>query len=60
MKKFLLPAIGLLLAMGACAEKKEVVEDDVYLFSYFTGQSDGLHLAYSYDGLKWTAINDNK
>ena len=30
----------------------------VYLFSYFMNNSeDGLHLAYSYDGLKWTAIN---
>jgi beta-xylosidase len=33
---------------------------DVYLFSYFVGQSDGLHLAYSYDGLKWTALNDGR
>lgn len=31
-----------------------------YLFSYFIGESDGLHLAYSYDGLKWTALNGNK
>ncbi|MBO4658561.1 MAG: glycoside hydrolase family 43 protein [Prevotella sp.] len=33
---------------------------DVYLFSYFVGQSDGLHLAYSYDGLHWTALNDGR
>lgn len=33
---------------------------DVYLFSYFVGQSDGLHLAYSYDGLQWTALNDGR
>ena len=32
----------------------------MYLFSYFRGQKDGLHLAYSYDGLKWTALNGNK
>lgn len=32
-----------------------------YLFSYFTGDSkDGLHLAYSLDGLKWEALNDGK
>lgn len=31
----------------------------VYLFSYFTGNGEsGLHLAYSYDGLKWEALND--
>ena len=29
-----------------------------YLFSYFINDSkDGLHLAYSYDGLNWTALN---
>ena len=27
-----------------------------YLFSYFTGQKDGLHLAYSRDGLTWTPL----
>ncbi|MBN1154591.1 glycoside hydrolase family 43 protein [candidate division KSB1 bacterium] len=34
---------------------------DVYLFSYFTGNGeDGLHLAYSYDGFKWTALNNGQ
>ncbi len=35
--------------------------DEVYLFSFFqrNGQ-DGLHLAYSLDGLKWEALNNNK
>lgn len=33
---------------------------DVYLFSFFTGNGeDGLHLAYSYDGLTWEALNNN-
>ena len=33
-------------------------QTDVYLFAYFTqnGQ-DGLHFAYSYDGLKWDSLN---
>ncbi|MBN2105590.1 glycoside hydrolase family 43 protein [bacterium] len=31
---------------------------EVYLFSYFKGNGeDGLHLAYSYDGLDWKALN---
>jgi Beta-xylosidase len=31
-----------------------------YLFSYFKGNGeDGLHLAYSYDGLKWTALKND-
>lgn len=33
-------------------------EQDVYLFSYFKQNGrDGLHLAFSHDGLKWTALN---
>jgi hypothetical protein len=36
-------------------------QNDVYLFSYFTqnGQ-DGLHFAYSFDGLKWDSLNNGK
>src|ERR1700710_914243 len=31
--------------------------DEVYLYSYFVGNGeDGLHLATSDDGLKWTAL----
>lgn len=32
---------------------------NVYLFSYFKGNGDGLHLAYSYDGLKWEALKND-
>lgn len=40
-----------------CSQK----ENDIYLFSYFkdNGQ-DGLHLAYSYDGLKWHALKNDQ
>ena len=31
-----------------------------WLFSYFTGDGDGLHLAYSYDGLIWRALNQGQ
>ena len=32
-----------------------------YLFSYFINDSkDGLHLAYSYDGLNWTARSEER
>jgi beta-xylosidase len=35
--------------------------DKVYFFSYFMGNGeDGLHLAYSRDGLKWTTLNNDK
>lgn len=34
--------------------------DEVYLFSYFKNNGeDGLHLAYSFDGLKWTALRND-
>lgn len=36
-------------------------QNKVYLFSYFVDNGqDGLHLAYSTDGLKWTALNQGK
>lgn len=35
--------------------------EDAYLFSYFKGNGeDGLHLAYSTDGLKWTALKNDQ
>ncbi|HEX7902406.1 MAG TPA: glycoside hydrolase family 43 protein [Chitinophagaceae bacterium] len=35
--------------------------NDVFLFSYFNNNGkDGLHLAYSYDGYKWTALNNDR
>lgn len=33
---------------------------DAYLFAYFKGEKDGLHLAYSHDGYKWEALNADK
>lgn len=34
---------------------------EVYMFSYFMGNGeDGLHLAYSKDGLNWHALNNNE
>ncbi|MBF9252847.1 glycoside hydrolase family 43 protein [Pontibacter sp. 172403-2] len=33
--------------------------DEVYLFSYFKGNGDGLHLAYSYDGFNWKALKND-
>ena len=35
--------------------------ETAYLFSYFINDSkDGLHLAYSYDGLNWTSLNGGR
>jgi hypothetical protein len=32
----------------------------VYIFSYFKGHGDGLHLAWSVDGYRWDPLNDDK
>ncbi|MBD3375548.1 family 43 glycosylhydrolase [candidate division KSB1 bacterium] len=58
MKKiFLVLSIFVLTLTFACDQEKQ--EEQVYLFSYFidNGQ-DGLHLAYSFDALNWTALNN--
>lgn len=37
------------------------MQSSVYMFSYFTGNGeDGLHLAYSSDGLKWEMLNNGQ
>lgn len=36
-------------------------QKDIYLFSYFTDNGqDGLHFAYSKDGLNWTSLKEGK
>ena len=64
MKKLIYTTICLLL-LSACGSKQQSVvknsEKQVYLFSYFKGRSeDGLHLAYSTDGLKWIPLNNDQ
>ncbi|HEY6187599.1 MAG TPA: glycoside hydrolase family 43 protein [Pyrinomonadaceae bacterium] len=45
----------------AHAESVERKSGDAYLFAYFKGNGqDGLHLAYSYDGLTWSALNNDR
>lgn len=35
--------------------------DSVFMFSYFNNNGkDGLHLAYSHDGFKWAALNNDR
>jgi hypothetical protein len=57
MKKIIILLVLLLSAIPCRAQ----VEDSAYLFSYFidNGQ-DGLHLAWSEDGLLWKALNNNQ
>jgi beta-galactosidase len=57
-KKNMTKYLAIILCFFALASK---AQEEVYLFSYFVGNGeDGLHLAYSADGLKWTPLNDGK
>lgn len=41
-------------------KQTQASEKEVYMFSYFTGNGeDGLHLAYSLDGLSWVSLNND-
>jgi len=51
----------LLIVFAAATLSANSQQDEVYLFSYFMGNGeDGLHLAYSYDGLEWKALKNNQ
>ncbi|WPU91503.1 glycoside hydrolase family 43 protein [Mucilaginibacter sabulilitoris] len=53
--------IFLLLFLFVLDANAQTATKEVYIFSYFkdNGQ-DGLHLAYSKNGLQWTALNDDQ
>lgn len=52
--------VFLLLFFSSCAvAQKQAAQDEVYLFSYFKGNGDGLHLAYSTDGYNWQALKND-
>jgi sucrose-6-phosphate hydrolase SacC (GH32 family) len=56
MKKIIFSVLISLSLFGFSSHK-----DNVYLFTYFKGNGeDGLHLAYSRDGLNFTALNNDK
>jgi hypothetical protein len=56
-KKVILFFCGMLFGLKALPQQNK---NDVYMFCYFKNQSkDGLHLAYSNDGYKWRALNND-
>jgi len=56
-KIFFWNALFVILVLSVNAQEK----NDAFLFSYFVGNGeDGLHLAYSNDGYKWEALNNNQ
>ena len=55
----ILSILTVLMVLGCQGSVEK--QEEVFLFSYFKNNGeDGLHLAYSYDGLKWEALNDDK
>ena len=47
--------------MAGLAEETKAKTGENYLFSSFRGNGeDGLHLAYSHDGLKWTVLKNDR
>lgn len=51
--RYLLLLLAAMLLLPLNAQK-------AFLFSFFCEEADGLHLAYSYDGLTWKAVKQNK
>jgi beta-xylosidase len=57
MKKIYFSILPLLFTLSGFAHER----DSVYLFSYFRNNGeDGLHLAFSEDGLNWKALNEDR
>lgn len=53
--------IGLLFFCFCLKLNAQEAEKSIYLFSYFKSNGqDGLHLAYSKDGLKWEALKNDE
>jgi hypothetical protein len=53
--------IILLLVTGLFSQFSTAQKNEAYLFSYFKGNGeDGLHLAFSNDGLKWTSLKNDR
>lgn len=60
MKKLFLIAFLVAATLSCMNVRAQTGKDSVYLFSYFKGNGDGLHLAYSNDGYHWMALlNDS-
>jgi len=63
----MIPGIRFLLAcwaavgIGAVTQPSAPLPETCYLFSYFLGNGeDGLHLAWSRDGLRWNILNEGR
>jgi beta-xylosidase len=48
------------LSMAAAPAEQAPGSEKVYLFSYFKGNGDGLHLAWSPDGFNWKTLGNDQ
>lgn len=61
MKKTVLLIFLILFVVTSCKQASGDYDANPFIFSYFMGNGeDGLHLAYSHDGLKWEALNNGQ
>jgi hypothetical protein len=61
MRRYAAALLAALLAAGCAAPKPAPGgARHHYLFAYFEGNGDGLHLAYGTDGLHWRALNGDR
>jgi beta-xylosidase len=59
-RALLLTLIILIAAPAGGNWNADPAASSIYLFASFRGNGDGLHLAWSTDGLKWTALADDR
>jgi beta-xylosidase len=59
MKSFLCSLLLVLSLFSCTVLQKTGAAEEVFLFSYFKGNGDGLHLAYSLDGYQWKALKND-
>jgi beta-galactosidase len=46
--------------LGCSAPENLNTNQNIYLFTYFVNEKDGMHMAVSDDGLNWYPLNDNQ
>ena len=59
--KLIIPAVFIFLCDSNLIAQVTPSSDSAWIFAYFKDPAkDGLHLAYSMDGYKWTALNNDE
>lgn len=59
MKKIFLALLFITALLSTNYLSAQANKNEVYLFCYFKGNGDGLHLAYSFNGFDWKALKND-